>query len=442
MFYEEIFGPLSGIVLIVFGVVTILSVLILIVCFSVPKCWGYELLRKRKNDENKTISMSQVEQQHGNIKLGDISYRSWRLGSLYNNESIYRNGEPLRESFGSNYTELDSKKTLSSLNLVDSSNQKQIKKVKEFPTELTLSLQFSPTIDEPRSIEGKLIIGIEALFNLPPKQYNCAIEPYVVIKIVKQSWIKKEKTVLHNFRTRGIRHTVNPVYRETFIIADASPYIMKDCFLSLSVFDHDRYANHTELSTLQIPFKNVNKIFTNPEKHIFNYRMKRSNQEFGNILLAISYLPTAERLSITVVKLRNLKYLPTTNLSTKLNLYVRVLMLHGKTGRKIRKKKTKILHAMTEGEFNDTLTFALSPYQLDTVQFLVILCNKVIGAEIHSNDCHSDSEDSVPSSNKVKDSFIGKVVLGKGVRGKTERLHWFSVLQNPRRLVTEWHILK
>lgn len=52
-------------------------------------------------------------------------------------------------------------------------------------------------------------------------------------------------------------------------------------------------------------------------------------------------------------------------------------MLHGKTGRKIRKKKTKILHAMTEGEFNDTLTFALSPYQLDTVQFLLILCNKV-----------------------------------------------------------------
>lgn len=68
-----------------------------------------------ENDENKTISMSQVEQQHGNIKLGDVSYRSWRLGSLYNNESIYRNGEPLRESFGSNCTELDLKKTLSSL---------------------------------------------------------------------------------------------------------------------------------------------------------------------------------------------------------------------------------------------------------------------------------------------------------------------------------------
>ena len=62
--------------------------------------------------------------------------------------------------------------------------------------------------------------------------------------------------------------------------------------------------------------------------------------------------------------------------------------------------------------------------------------------ETTANDHPSDSEDSVNSYKKSKDIFIGKVALGKGVRGPTERLHWFSVLQNPRKLVTVWHTLK
>jgi hypothetical protein len=60
----------------------------------------------------------------------------------------------------------------------------------------------------------------------------------------------------------------------------------------------------------------------------------------------------------------------------------------------------------------------------------------------NGGDHASDSEDSVNSLNRSTDLFIGKVALGKGVRGATERLHWFSVLQNPRKLVTVWHALK
>lgn len=58
------------------------------------------------------------------------------------------------------------------------------------------------------------------------------------------------------------------------------------------------------------------------------------------------------------------------------------------------------------------------------------------------NNHPTDNEESAASINNTKDVFIGKVVLGKGVRGSIERLHWFSVLHNPRKLVTEWHTLK
>lgn len=38
-----------------------------------------------------------------------------------------------------------------------------MKKIQEFPTELTLILQFLPTIDEPKSTKGKLVISIEVV---------------------------------------------------------------------------------------------------------------------------------------------------------------------------------------------------------------------------------------------------------------------------------------
>lgn len=62
---------------------------------------------------------------------------------------------------------------------------------------------------------------------------------------------------------------------------------------------------------------------------------------------------------------------------TAVDPYVRILMLNGKTGRRIKKKKTKTIPATAEPEFNETLTFDLPATQIDALQFLVILCSKV-----------------------------------------------------------------
>lgn len=52
-------------------------------------------------------------------------------------------------------------------------------------------------------------------------------------------------------------------------------------------------------------------------------------------------------------------------------------MLNGKTGRKMKKKRTKYAQRMAQPEFHETLTFDLAANQLDTVQFLIVVCNKV-----------------------------------------------------------------
>lgn len=422
----------------------IVIVLLVIACFLTPGCIGYECIRKRRKAA-KTLPFHGKGKQNENMKLNDVSYRSWRLGSLYENGSgmIQENADTLQgTSFNSSNAQFETVDTSSTLNLVNVDKQKTEKKGKEFPTELTMSLQYLPPCDE--TIPGKLVIGIEALCGLPPKQYNCTLEPYVALNIVKQSWSHRKRQKLHSFRTRGVRHTASPIYKETFVVANVKPHEVKEWVLDIAAYDHDRYANHTELCSLKVPLKDVRKILQSPEIHMFNYRMKPSNLEFGNILLGISYLPTAQRLTINVMKVRDIKFTPAVTSLANFNPYVRILMLNGRTGKKIKRQKTRCLTANTQPEFNETLTFDLMFNQLDNVQFLIILCSKVVIEEISSNvgNHQSDSEDSVNSVNKPADVFIGKVALGKGVRGSIERLHWFSVLQNPRKLVTVWHVLK
>ncbi|XP_029049858.1 synaptotagmin-5-like isoform X1 [Osmia bicornis bicornis] len=444
MVYDDIFGPWGRVVLIVLGAFVLVVALLVIACFVTPGCFGYECIRKRKR-EGKSVPSRVKSKQNENVKLNDVSYRSWRLGSLYENGS---NGTNESVSVtGGNFWSTSSARlgctdTSSTLNLVQKEKQKCEKKQREFPTELTISLQYLPPCDE--TVTGKLVIGIEALSGLPPKQYNCTLEPYVALNIVKQSWSHRKRQRLHSFRTRAIRHTANPIFKETFVVANVKSQEIKEWILDFAAYDHDRYANDTELCSFKVSMKEVKQVLQSPEIHMFNFRMKPSNLEFGNILLGISYLPTAQRLTINVMKARDIKFATAVSSLSKFNPYVRILMLNGRTGQRMKKKKTKFVCANLQPEFNETLTFDVTCNQLDIVQFLVMLYNKTVPVEIAASnvDHPSDSEDSVTTSYRTKDVCIGKVALGKGVRGSTERLHWFSVLQNPRKLVTVWHVLK
>jgi hypothetical protein len=111
--------------------------------------------------------------------------------------------------------------------------------------------------------------------------------------------------------------------------------------------------------------------------------------------------------------------------------YVRVVQLNGSTGRSIKRKKTAFKHGTECPEFNETLTFDLTPNQLETTTFLVLLCSRTVSEE-------SDGQ----MDRKSKDKCLGKVALGSHVLGKRQKDHWLSVIQNPRRVVSAWYTLK
>ncbi|KZC08739.1 hypothetical protein WN55_10761 [Dufourea novaeangliae] len=234
MVHDDDYGPWGQILIIVVPtVVALVFVLVVIVCFLAPRCPVYKCIKNRKRDA-KTVPLRVKSRENEQAKLNDVSYRSWRLGSLYEdstNGTINENQAPTeRISWNSNNGQFES--TSSTLNLVQKDKQKAEKKQREFPTELTMSLQYLPPFDE--TVTGKLVIGIEALSGLPPKQYNCTLEPYVALNIMKQSWSHRKRQKLHSFRTRGVRHTASPIFKETFVVANVKPHEVKvGTFLSL-----------------------------------------------------------------------------------------------------------------------------------------------------------------------------------------------------------------
>jgi len=111
--------------------------------------------------------------------------------------------------------------------------------------------------------------------------------------------------------------------------------------------------------------------------------------------------------------------------------YVRVIQLHGFTGRAIKRKKTTFKQGTECPEFNETLTFDLYPNQLETTNFLLLLCSRTMGEESNGQ-----------MGRKIKDKCLGKVALGSHVAGKGGRDHWLAVIQNLRRVVSAWHTVK
>lgn len=67
----------------------------------------------------------------------------------------------------------------------------------------------------------------KSLSGLPPKQYNCTIEPYVAMEVIKLSWSHRKRQKLYNFTTKVVKHTANPIFKESFVISGIVPEDLK-----------------------------------------------------------------------------------------------------------------------------------------------------------------------------------------------------------------------
>ncbi|KAK0083871.1 hypothetical protein PV326_006484 [Microctonus aethiopoides] len=138
----------------------------------------------------------------------------------------------------------------------------------------------------------------------------------------------------------------------------------------------------------------------------------------GELMFSLSYLPTAERLTLVVAKARNLHSVS----AIPGDFFVKVYLLHH--GKKMHKKKTSTKRSQKNPTFNEAMIFHVPAHVLQNVQLRLTV------VELNSD-----------AATNSKASSVGHIIIGSTTTGKS-LLHWRQMLTALRRPITLWHPLR
>ncbi|XP_042866362.1 synaptotagmin-10-like [Penaeus japonicus] len=270
-------------------------------------------------------------------------------------------------------------------------------------TEAVGRLRFTLKYDP--AIEGLIVKVVQAL-DLPVKDVTGSSDPYIKVYLLPD---RKKK-----FCTKVHRRNLNPEFNEVFVFS-VTWAELRDRTLQFSVYDFDRFSRNDLIG--QVVLKSVTE-HCDPEQEM-EYLMdilntKHDSRDLGELMLSLCYLPTAGRLTVTVIKMRNLRAMDITGSSDP---YVKVCLLC--QGRRIKKKKTTVKKSTLNPVYNEALVFDIPNDNIEDVTLLV----KVV------------DYDRIGANELLGVTVIGSQVIGPG------RDHWLEMLECPRRPVTQWYPL-
>lgn len=135
---------------------------------------------------------------------------------------------------------------------------------------------------------------------------------------------------MHYF-TNNPHHTPQPiwlnkvsfsVFDEDFVF-EVHPATLERHTLEVLLYDFDAYSRHHNIGGVQFPFSNIDlneKIDT--WKALTPYVNQDSKVDLGELMVSLAYLPSAERLTVVIIKARNLRIVDDTrNSSGKMLCY-------------------------------------------------------------------------------------------------------------------------
>ncbi|RWS26251.1 Synaptotagmin-4-like protein, partial [Leptotrombidium deliense] len=258
-----------------------------------------------------------------------------------------------------------------------------------------------------------LCITVVKCEDLPaPRDANVSnSDPYVKLQLLPDKQ--------HKVKTRVLRKTLNPIYDEDFTFYGINPTQLETTTLHFVVLSFDRYSRDDIIGEVIYQLGHLH--FDTLEKQISlvqdisprSYKLRTQGR--GEILVSLCYQPAANRLTVVVLKARNLPKLDVTGLCDP---YVKIYLLYN--NQRIAKKKTHVKKRTTNPVFNESFVFDV-PYNegLDnlSLEFLLLDYDRV-----------------------TKNEVIGKLEIGSKATG-TALKHWKDVASSPRRQIAEWHKL-
>ncbi|ELW69137.1 Synaptotagmin-3 [Tupaia chinensis] len=219
----------------------------------------------------------------------------------------------------------------------------------------------------------QLVVRILQALDLPAKDSNGFSDPYVKIYLLPD---RKKK-----FQTKVHWKTLNPVFNETFQFAVPLAELAQRK-LHFSVYDFDRFSRHDLIG--QVVLDNLLELAEQPpDRPLWRDIVEGGSEkaDLGELNFSLCYLPTAGRLTVTIIKASNLKAMDLTGFSDP---YVKASLIS--EGRRLKKRKTSIKKNTLNPTYNEALVFDVAPESVENVGLSIAVVdydcighNEVIG---------------------------------------------------------------
>ncbi|XP_030633731.1 synaptotagmin-10 [Chanos chanos] len=271
------------------------------------------------------------------------------------------------------------------------------------PVETCGKLSFALSYDYE---EQALVVRILKALDLPAKDFTGTSDPYVKIYLLPE---RKKK-----FQTRVHRKTLNPTFDETFRFPVEYEQLCNRK-LHFSVYDFDRFTSHDMIG--EVVVDNLFELSDlSREAVVWKDILVATTEsvDLGEIMYSLCYLPTAGRMTLTVIKCRNLKAMDITGSSDP---YVKVSLICD--GRRLKKRKTTIKKSTLNPVYNEAIIFDIPPENVEQVSLSIMVMD-------YDRVGHNE--------------VIGVCRAGPDAEG-LGRDHWNEMLAYPRKPITHWHAL-
>ncbi|XP_017481518.1 PREDICTED: synaptotagmin-4-like, partial [Rhagoletis zephyria] len=240
------------------------------------------------------------------------------------------------------------------------------------------------------------------------------LDPYVKLQLLPEKQ--------HKAKTRVLRKTVSPVYNEEFTFLGIAASSLDNLVVHFVVLNFDRFARDEILGEVvckvnQLEFDALEKQIS-LTREIAPRGNKLKIQELGELLVSLCYQPIANRLTVVVLKARNL---PKMDLTGLCDPYVKLYVFHN--GVRLFKKRTHVKKRTLSPVFNESFVFDIPPEEG--------LENISLQFQVYDHD------------RVTRNELIGKVdISGRTPGSPATEKHWHEVIRSPRRQIAEWHKLK
>lgn len=256
---------------------------------------------------------------------------------------------------------------------------------------------FIVKFDQNRSV---FTVRLVKALNLSPleKEWSKPCNPYVIVQLLPD--------YRHQLQSTVHKKTTNPRFNETFEF-ELSYKELQLQTLWLTFLSFDSSSRHEVIGQVVLPLEGLDLANENVFRTDIRPSLKKQ-VALGELMVSLGYLKSAERLTIVVIKARNL---PAINMKGT-DPYVKVYLLVA--GKRVKKKKTSVRKGTLNPVFNEAVSFDIAMDSLNSVDLLLSV--------MHENE------------------IIGCVPIGAHATGK-ELSHWREV-RTANKPVAHWHSLQ